>query len=160
MLKKTETIELRLPYETKQAFMARCRTAGVSASAELRAFIADYAARPQKPANRLRLAAPIGLAAGALLAVGVMAEPTLARAGVSASFSQMDANGDGQVSFAEFSRAVAPEAVLQVQGSTIAGARLPADVRERILRDGFARIDRDRDGEISLQEFRDAADRR
>ena len=38
-LKKSETLEIRLPYPTKLAFMARCRHEGRSASAALRQFI-------------------------------------------------------------------------------------------------------------------------
>ena len=38
-LKKSETLEIRLPYPTKLAFMARCQDAGVSASEALRGFI-------------------------------------------------------------------------------------------------------------------------
>ena len=37
--KKSEPIEIRLPYAAKQAFMARCRARGVSASQALRGFI-------------------------------------------------------------------------------------------------------------------------
>ena len=38
-LKKTETIEIRLPHDTKTAFMARCRAEGRTASDVLRRFI-------------------------------------------------------------------------------------------------------------------------
>ena len=37
--KKSESLEIRIPYPTKQAFMAHCRAEGRSASEELRAFI-------------------------------------------------------------------------------------------------------------------------
>ena len=37
--KKTETLEVRLPPETKQAFMAACRANGVSASRVVRGLI-------------------------------------------------------------------------------------------------------------------------
>lgn len=153
MLKKTETIELRLPYQTKQAFMARCSAAGVSASEVLRGFIAGYlesCARPRS--NRAALAARVGLALGALAAVGVIAEPALARAAVSASFSRMDANHDGGITWLEFSRAARPQVVLEM-GSSRADAGLSADLRTRVLNDSFARIDKDRDGSISRKEY-------
>ena len=35
-LKKSESLEIRIPYPTKQAFMARCRDGGRSASEALR----------------------------------------------------------------------------------------------------------------------------
>ena len=44
--KKSETLEIRLPHEAKQAFMARCRDEGVSASQALRGFIEAQIAPP------------------------------------------------------------------------------------------------------------------
>ena len=38
-LKKSESLEIRIPYPTKLAFMARCQAEGVSASEALRGFI-------------------------------------------------------------------------------------------------------------------------
>ncbi|MEC8456219.1 MAG: hypothetical protein VXZ43_04830 [Pseudomonadota bacterium] len=56
-LKKTETIEIRLPHDTKTAFMARCRAEGRTASDVLRRFIdAELAARPRRFDGRLLLA--------------------------------------------------------------------------------------------------------
>jgi hypothetical protein len=86
-LKKSETLEIRIPYSTKTAFMARCRDDGSSASEALRKLIdqhlADEAAAARAPA---RLAVFGGrrlphLIAGALIAaaVGAVAVPSLAR---------------------------------------------------------------------------------
>jgi hypothetical protein len=75
--KKSETLELRLPYPTKQAFMARCQADGRSASEAIRAFIeAEVGERPRP--KRRTLAAR--LAVGALLAAaaGAAAAPSLA----------------------------------------------------------------------------------
>jgi hypothetical protein len=163
-MKKTETIELRLPFETKQAFMVRCRTAGVSASEALRGFIADYvdgrAARPRGK-DRKRLALRMGLVAVALAAATAVAEPALAHASVSASFDRLDANHDGQVSFAEFSRAANPGVALDIGPASpvLDAQQLSADLRARILRESFDRIDADRNGEISAAEFRRFAER-
>ncbi len=160
-MKKTETIELRLSHETKQAFMARCRTAGVSASEALRSFIADYldgrAARFRKR-DRKRLALRIGLVVGALAAATAVAEPALARASVSATFERLDASHDGQVSFAEFSRGAKADIVLGV-GPAVDSEQLSPDLKARILRESFDRIDADRNGEIDLAEFRRYAER-
>ena len=49
-LKKSETLEIRLPHPTKLAFMARCRTRGLSASESLRRFI-DAELRAPAPAR-------------------------------------------------------------------------------------------------------------
>jgi hypothetical protein len=101
--KKSETIEVRLPYAAKQAFMARCRAEGRTASDAVRAFIeAETAERPR--GRRGVLAAR--LAAGALLAAaaGAIAAPTLAHTNRTAEFERLDANHDGVISKAEFLR--------------------------------------------------------
>jgi hypothetical protein len=101
-LKKSETLEVRIPYPTKQAFMARCRADGVSASEAVRGFIDRRLAPAPKagPRKGLRLAA--GLMAAA--AAGAMALPSLARPGPVSDFARLDLNGDGKVSVAEFAR--------------------------------------------------------
>ena len=102
-LKKSESLEIRIPYPTKQAFMARCRDEGRSASEALRGFI-DGALETPKPQARRK---PWRLIAGALIAaaVGAMAVPSLARPGFrAAEFAHLDANHDGVLSFAEYSR--------------------------------------------------------
>ncbi|HLZ74858.1 EF-hand domain-containing protein [Phenylobacterium sp.] len=118
-LKKSETLEIRLPYPTKLAFMARCRDEGRSASEALRGFI-DGQIEPARSANR----GPQRLLAGALIAaaVGAMALPSLAHtnqraafdclardhAAISAAdFARLDTNHDGRISYAEFTAACA-----------------------------------------------------
>jgi len=97
--KKSETLEVRIPYSTKEAFMARCRADGRSASEAVRGFIeAEVEGIPR----RRRL---IGrLAAGALLAAaaGAVAAPTLAHTNRTAEFQRMDVNHDGVVTLQEF----------------------------------------------------------
>ena len=98
-LKKSETLEIRLPYPTKLAFMARCRDEGRTASEALRGFI-DGAVDSRRQ-NR----GPRHLLAGALIAaaVGAIALPSLARQAFNAAeFARLDANHDGMVSYAEF----------------------------------------------------------
>ena len=101
-LKKSESLEIRIPYPTKQAFMARCRDEGRSASEALRAFIDGQLDTP-KPARvsrkSWRLIAGVVIAA----AVGAVAVPSLARPGLKAAeFAHLDANRDGVVTLAEF----------------------------------------------------------
>src|SRR6195952_1800034 len=86
-LKKSETLEIRLPYPTKVAFMARCRDDGRSASEALRGFI-DGHIEPRRPARRAPLQLSGRLIAGALIAaaMGAVALPSLARPTLRAEF--------------------------------------------------------------------------
>jgi hypothetical protein len=120
-LKKSETIEIRLPYPTKLAFMARCKDEGRSASEALRGFIdGELEGRPAKAQTRL---AP-RLLIGALIAaaMGAVALPSLAHTSQRAGFdclakgaagfgpadlARLDTNHDGKVSYAEFQAACA-----------------------------------------------------
>ncbi len=101
-LKKSESLEIRIPYPTKEAFMARCRADGRSASESLRAFIDQQLEAPAKPRfsrKTLRLIAGAAIAA----AVGAAALPSLARPSMAAAqFERIDANHDGVISRAEF----------------------------------------------------------
>lgn len=143
--KKSETIVIRLPHAAKQAFMARCRTQGISASESLRAFIdGEIAQHPRSP--RLRWAT-VGLAA---LSIGAVAAPSLARPSLPARFAKLDTNHDGKLSFAEFSRGATVQVVLADDGRALADAA----ERDAVLRRQFARMDLDGDGEIGLDEFR------
>ena len=103
-LKKSESLEIRLPHATKQAFMAHCRAEGRTASDALRAFI-DGRLSPAAPAP-VRRSGLARLAAGVLIAtaVGAFAAPTLARPLLQAQVVRMDLDGDGAVSLAEFAR--------------------------------------------------------
>jgi Ca2+-binding EF-hand superfamily protein len=108
--KKDETIEVRLPHETKVAFMERCKAEGRTASEAVRGFIDAHLARslteaPEKePAMNLKRAIPLAAAAS----VGVIAlslftaSPSRAGPDLAAMFKMMDANGDGNVTVEEF----------------------------------------------------------
>jgi len=104
--KKSETIEIRLPYATKTAFTARCRIEGRTVSDAVRGFIdRDLAQSLPAKASRLR-GWSILAAATAGLALGAAAAPSLAepRLPSEAAFIQLDKNHDGVLSFAEFRR--------------------------------------------------------
>ncbi|HZV84804.1 MAG TPA: hypothetical protein VFF48_07450 [Brevundimonas sp.] len=103
--KKSETLEVRLPYEAKTAFMARCRDTGQTASDAVRLFIDSEIAGGPRRRNRLR-AWQMLVAAIAGLAIGAAAAPSLAQTGGSdrAAFEALDRDADGLLTPAEFAR--------------------------------------------------------
>jgi hypothetical protein len=104
--KKNGTIEVRLPDETKAAFMERCRRDGATASEVIRMFI-DERLAPSNAARSLRIANRRAILAGTLglvLGVGVAA-PSFAHGALERStFEQLDRNHDGVLSRQEFHR--------------------------------------------------------
>ena len=80
--------------------------------------------------------------------------PTFAHADTVASFAALDANHDGKITFAEFSRASDPQVKVGDRSLTLQNADLSPQVRDVVLRDAFTRIDADHDGAISYDEFR------
>lgn len=104
--KKSESLEIRLPYSQKQAFMEACRERGMTASDVLREFIAaELQPEPETPrswAMTLRNN-PLKTAAG-----GISAALAAATFGTGVSFAEestfdrFDANKDGLVSYGEF----------------------------------------------------------
>lgn len=106
--KKSETIEVRVPWDAKTAFAEHCRERGQTVSEALRAFMEREIGAGGRPVRvRTRLwHALAALAAG--LALGAVAVPSLAQTegqpGSRAAFERLDRNGDGVVSYDEFRR--------------------------------------------------------
>ena len=104
-LKKSETVEIRLPHATKTAFMARCRAEGRTASDAIRRFIDAELSQTPSTRRSPRLGwRPLLAAAVAGLALGAVAAPSLAQSSppTRAAFDRMDRNHDGIVSFDEY----------------------------------------------------------
>ncbi len=144
-LKKSESLEIRLPYETKTAFMDRCRQDGVTASEALRADI-ETRLRKAPAAGWSRRARAIAGAA-VILGVGAGALPSLAAAVGGPSFASLDKDRNGVLAFAEF--AVAP---VRIEAG---GMEVSPDtpLRARLQRLAFDSCDANRDGRLSPAEY-------
>jgi hypothetical protein len=104
--KKSETLEVRLPFQTKTAFMARCQDDGRTASDAVRGFIeGELAATSRRKVwtgGRMRVWQAIAAAVAGLV-LGAVAAPSLAQtASGHATFQTLDRNHDGVLSPAEF----------------------------------------------------------
>ena len=156
--KKSETIEVRVPYETKQAFMAACQARGTTASSVLRGFIDRYVASSASALpfarRRRRLAAIVsggGLAAAAALAAVAVPAHAATDPRLQAVFEWMDANHDAQLSAAEFispQQDSGPPAGLEV----LVDSKVPPPLNESRAA-LFQRLDSDHDGSLSLAEL-------
>jgi hypothetical protein len=120
--KKSESIEVRLPYETKRDFLAACKAADRTVSDVVRESIDAYVegsgaskASAPAPADNLVALVPKALrrkrymVAGAASVLGLAALAALPSAAApnnaserAAAFSKLDRNSDGVVSYQEF----------------------------------------------------------
>ena len=103
--KKNDSIEIRLPDETKAAFREKCRREGRTASDAVRSFI-DEQLEPRGSLRRHRRSLwRIGLAvaAGAVLGGGLAAPSVAASSDNSRSaFRALDRDHDGALTYEEF----------------------------------------------------------
>ena len=103
--KKNDSIEIRLPDETKAAFREKCRREGRTASEAVRTFI-DEQLDPRATVRRRRRSFwrfGAALAAGAVLGGGLAAPSIAASAdGSRSAFRALDRDHDGALSFDEF----------------------------------------------------------
>lgn len=115
--KKSETLEVRIPYETKQAFLSACREDGTTASEVVRDKVQDYLDARERPSLNeekrtliMKLPQPVRrygwrAAAGGVAAIGFVsmaALPSAATPDIKAQFGRLDANSDGVLSVEEF----------------------------------------------------------
>lgn len=108
--KKSESLDIRLPFEQKRAFMAATKAQGETASQALRRFIADYIeearlAEQPNPVQEITMTLArhrfksIATAAGA--ALGVFSVTALPSAADSTAFDALDKNNDGVITEGE-----------------------------------------------------------
>ncbi len=200
--KKSETLEIRIPHDTKQALMDRSRAEGKPTSVVIRTFIDAYLARTAPPPAPTALeiimakiranSAPSFAALAAIVAVGtvslsLVSSPASANPDLEAAFKNLDANGDGMLDMDEFGggvlmnrikrpasrediiatpiQAKTPE-IMFVMQAKVAGAgksvvfaiSVPSSnvggVSGEAPAGRFARVDRDKDGSLSFEEFK------
>ncbi|HEX2562075.1 ribbon-helix-helix protein, CopG family [Phenylobacterium sp.] len=130
--KKSENLEVRLPHALKQAFMARCRAEGRSASEVVRQMIEAHLARPASPLRpelafmtRPQIAIPAALAASAGAALLFTATASTAGPDLRKAFEALDRNGDGAVILQEFQAAQGGDVVVFRKGEAPPPAGAP-----------------------------------
>jgi hypothetical protein len=103
--KKNDSIEIRLPDETKAAFRDKCRREGRTASEAVRSFIEEQIDPRRIVRRRRRSIWRIGaaVAAGAALGGGLAAPSIAASAdGSRSAFHALDRDHDGALTYDEF----------------------------------------------------------
>src|SRR5689334_22475401 len=105
--KKSETVEVRLAHEVKQALMRKARAEGRSASDVIRESIDFYLSGKDKEKASMivpiwKAAIAAGAFAGAALVSVMASAPVTAGPDFKAAFEHLDTNHDQQISLAEF----------------------------------------------------------
>jgi Ca2+-binding EF-hand superfamily protein len=182
-LKKSDTLQIRIPHETKKEFLEACQEDRVSASEVLRRSILDYLSLRKRPSSQERKGLQImipktirkkrflvaGLAGASALSV-FAAMPSAAEPDFQTAFRRLDINRDGKLDISEFSPAPFPNAVLAREARVNDAKGLPRDIlyvqpgvsqketnprdpTSPNLDDDFRRFDADGDGSVSYDEF-------
>jgi len=115
-VKKSETLEVRIPFETKQAFLIACREDGTTASEVVRESVQTYLDERERPTPQvertliMKLPQPVRrygprVALGGLAALGITSLavlPSAAAPDFASMFKRLDANSDGVLTAEEF----------------------------------------------------------
>jgi hypothetical protein len=141
--KKSDTLQIRIPHDTKKEFIEACEEDGTSASEVLRRSILDYLSFRKRPSSQPRkgllvmIPTPIRkkryLAAGAAGVLGLAlaaALPSAADPNFRTAFQRLDVNGDGVLSSNEFSAMPFPDSMLYTEARI---NRAPGQPRDMML---------------------------
>jgi hypothetical protein len=171
--KKSETLEVRIPHEVKDALMRKAHAEGRSASEVVRKSIDSYLSAHPKEARSMFIglwkpAAVAGAAAIAIVSTAISPAPSHAKPDLRSVFQTLDRNRDGNISLSEFLRDAADPNVEKMhhahmtagaghKGMTAAHAQMMkaghGKASGTMLRSHFAQLDANRDGSISFAEF-------
>ena len=169
--KKTETIEVRLAYETKRDFMAACDERSRTASAVLRDFIDHYIANATRVshirsvkelhmrflASGTRARSAVALSAtGVCLTAGLLVATASSAADqrLKAVFEWFDADHDGALTRQEFLEPAKQDTPsIHGIGVVVTTMDLPVNPEQESRSDMFTRLDTDRDGSLSFDEI-------
>ena len=170
--KKSETLEVRLPHEVKDALMRKAQGEGRSASEVIRQSIDTYLADGPKEKPNMLITAwkPIAVAGAAALAAWTALAPAPLTAGpdLRAAFDSFDVNKDGTVTIDEFLQRHAGDRMFVHSGKARGHsapfmmplhhrAAPPKDgtaVPDELLKTEFAKQDKDRSGSVDFEEFK------
>jgi len=174
--KKSETIEVRVPHEVKDALMRKARAEGRSASEVIRSSIDTYLAdrSREKPTMLIRMWKPIAAGSAGMLTVLWLAlapAPLAAGSNLKAAFDKLDANHDQVISLDEFlggntdrvfvrNDPHLPSPSADKPFTLPLGARPPAlpanavPAPHSLLQSEFAESDLDGDGNVTFAEFK------
>jgi Ca2+-binding EF-hand superfamily protein len=113
-IKKSDTLQVRIPHETKQAFTEACREDDVAVSDRIRGWIENFLATRQRPSEipskgiiamiprRVRKRRYLAGGVAVLGVTALLALPSAANTTFRAMFDQLDVNRDGKVTEQEF----------------------------------------------------------
>jgi Ca2+-binding EF-hand superfamily protein len=152
-LKKSDTLQIRIPHGTKTEFLDACRKDRVSASEILRRAILDYLSLRKRPSSPERKGLPIMIpttlrkkrylvVAGGLAGLAALvALPSAADPDYSATFHKIDKNGDGVLTAEEFFGAELPaETLTETRRSMRQDRPAPDPTAMRVLHEDYVSI--------------------
>lgn len=173
--KKSETLEVRVPHEVKDALMRKAHAQGRSASDVVRTCIADYLDGDGKEGSSMlsmmwKPAVAASAVGAAILWSAMAPAPLSAGPDLKAAFDHLDQNHDHVVSLSEFlgrnqdmlfvnkaekpaDRAMARKFILPLSGPVSAPLPGATQPPKELIESEFAKEDRDRNGSVTFAEF-------
>lgn len=171
--KKSETVEVRLPFEVKHALMDKARAEGRSASEIIRESIDLYLAGQTKENGPMLLAlwkpaAMVGAASLALVGAAFLPTASHAQTDLKSVFQMLDRNHDGTITADEFERDASDPEVQKMHHAHMAngeGKQMGAmhaqmmqsahgQVSDQEIRSHFNQLDANSDGSVTFDEFK------